>query len=84
MKKRCKLISYSALSKTKFFKYILSYGENMKTNGSFRLSKQSKIHLSNILNTHTRGIIRKAFIEAEVMQHIQPRVAKQQREKEAE
>jgi len=56
----------------------------MKTNGSFRLSKQSKIHLSNILNPHTRGILRKAFIEAEIMQHIQPRVAKQQREKEAE
>jgi hypothetical protein len=56
----------------------------MKTNASFRLSKQSKIHAAQILDPHKRGQIRRSFIEAEVMQHIVPRVVKQKREKEAE
>jgi hypothetical protein len=56
----------------------------MKTNAAFKLSKQSKILLAQIPNSHIRGKIRRAFIEAEIMQHIQPRVAKQRRDQEAE
>jgi hypothetical protein len=52
----------------------------MKTNASFKLSKQSKIHAAQILDPHKRGQIRRSFIEAEVMQHIVPRVVKQKRE----
>ena len=48
----------------------------MKTNSTFKLSKQSKIHLAQISNKDHRAIIKKAFIEAEVMQHIQPRLSK--------
>jgi hypothetical protein len=58
----------------------------MKTNSSFKLSKQSKIHAAQFLDSHQRGKIRKSFIEAEVMQHITPRVIKQKKAdvKEAE
>ena len=49
----------------------------MKTNGTFRLSKQSKIHTCHYLDAHVRGEIRRSFIEAEVMKNIQPRVSKQ-------
>jgi hypothetical protein len=52
----------------------------VKTNASFKLSKQSKIHTAQILDPHLRGKIRRSFIEAEVMQHIVPRVVKQKRE----
>lgn len=52
----------------------------MKTNSSFKLSKQSKIHAAQILDANKRGHIRRSFIEAEVMQHIVPRVVKQKRE----
>lgn len=52
----------------------------MKTNSTFKLSKQSKILASHYLDPHLRGVIRRSFIEAEVMQHIQPRVTKQRRE----
>ena len=50
----------------------------MKTNGTFRLSKQSKIHTCHYLDAHVRGEIRRSFIEAEVMKNIQPRVSQQQ------
>ena len=49
----------------------------MKTNGTFRLSKQSKIHMCHYLDAHARGEIGRSFIEAEVMKNIQPRVSKQ-------
>jgi alpha-D-ribose 1-methylphosphonate 5-triphosphate synthase subunit PhnG len=52
----------------------------MKTNGTFRLSKQSKIHVCHLLDAHARGEIRRSFIEAEVMQRIQPRITKQKKE----
>lgn len=52
----------------------------MKTNASFKLSKQSKIHAGQHLDPHMRGKIRRSFIEAEVMQHIVPRSVKQKRE----
>jgi hypothetical protein len=52
----------------------------VKTNASFKLSKQSKIHAAQFLDPHLRGKIRRSFIEAEVMQHIVPRVVKQKRE----
>lgn len=52
----------------------------MKTNSSFKLSKQSKIHAAQFLNAHLRGQIRRSFIEAEIMQHIVPRVVKQKKE----
>jgi len=56
----------------------------MKTNASFKLSKQSKIHVAQFLDPHMRGKILKSFIEAEVMQHIMPRVAKQRRSDQKE
>jgi alpha-D-ribose 1-methylphosphonate 5-triphosphate synthase subunit PhnG len=52
----------------------------MKTNGTFKLSKQSKIHVCHYLDAHLRGEIRRSFIEAEVMKNIQPRVSKQKRD----
>ena len=51
----------------------------MKTGSSFKLSKQSKIHAAQFLDPHQRGQIRRSFIEAEVMQHIIPRVIKQKK-----
>lgn len=48
----------------------------MKTNASFKLSKQSKIHCAHILDPHRRGAIRRSFIEAEVMRSIQPKLPK--------
>ena len=56
----------------------------MKTNSSFKLSKQSKIHTAQILDPHRRGQIRRSFIEAEVMQHIVPRAIRQKREEAKE
>jgi hypothetical protein len=52
----------------------------LKTNAAFKLSKQSKIHCCHYLDPHLRADIRKSFIEAEVMQHLQPRVSKQKKE----
>jgi len=52
----------------------------MKTNASFKLSKQSKIHAAQFLDPHLRGRIRRSFIEAEVIQHIVPRMTKQRSE----
>jgi len=56
----------------------------MKTNASFKLSKQSKIHAAQFLDPHLRGKIRRSFIEAEVMQHIVPRTIRQKREEAKE
>lgn len=52
----------------------------MKTNSSFKLSKQSKIHCAQFMDPHRRGAVRRAFIEAEVMKLIQPRVTKTRKE----
>jgi hypothetical protein len=56
----------------------------MKTNASFKLSKQSKIHAAQISDPHKRGQIRRSFIEAEVMQHIIPKVSKSKRDENKE
>lgn len=57
----------------------------MKPNASFKLSKQSKIHVANYLDPHLRGQIRRSFIEAQLSSLIQPRVVKAKREeKESE
>lgn len=57
----------------------------MKPNSSFKLSKQSKIHIAQFLDPHIRGNIRRSFIEAQIASLIQPRVVKTKREeKEAE
>lgn len=52
----------------------------MKTNSSFKLSKQSKIHAAQFSDPHKRGAIRKSFIEAEVLMHAQPKVVKIKKE----
>jgi hypothetical protein len=51
----------------------------MKKNSSFKLSKQSKIHAAQYLDPHKRSMILKSFIEAEIQQHIQPRLSKSKR-----
>jgi hypothetical protein len=54
----------------------------MKTNSSFKLSKQSKIHCAQFMDPHRRGAVRRSFIEAEVMKLIQPKVVKTRKDQQ--
>lgn len=43
-----------------------------KTNASFKMSKSTKRIISNELNKHRYGEIKRSFIEAEVMSKLAP------------
>ena len=56
----------------------------MKTTSSFKMPKPTKIMLSNIMDPHLRGAIKRDFIAAIQIANIKPKSSREDRNKEKE
>lgn len=52
----------------------------MRPNSSFKLSKENKVFLSNVLDNHKRGELKRCLIESQLQSQIKPRVSKDDKE----
>jgi hypothetical protein len=52
----------------------------MKPNSSFKLSKENKVLISNILDSHKKGEIKRALIQSQLHYEQKPRVNKVEKE----
>ncbi len=56
----------------------------LKSNANFKLSKTSKRLIATHIDSHKRGEAKRAFIEAELHEAIQPRISKNRKEDKTE